>query len=591
MIIEPAQIRWRGDQVEATDYNDIYFRDDGLAEAERIFIRPGRIVAKAQAAQTLCIGELGFGMGTNFIAAAAAVLTHSQAHLRYVAIEKHPLSPADWQQVAQRAQQLKPLYARLTQPVLPLLAGWHERVFAEGRITLTLFHGDVVDGLAALEEQQRNPVDAWFLDGFTPSKNPDMWTPQIYAALAQLSSRDTSIASFTAAGHVRRGLAAVGFSIERLDQSPHKHHSLAGAFKPAGRQPQRAPDQVTVHGQGIGGACMARRLAEAGVTVRVCDPNPATGASARINTAVMHARLLGDGSPSAAFRHTSFHYTSAYLQGLDGFARTGVLQLQGPNMDARKLERITASYGNNDKHQRHWFARLGAAEAAALSGVAIDADALFFASAGVVDLPTLCAALLSHRNILLEANSALTPSGISDTEGIHVLCTAGGTRTFPGCDHLEISEVYGQLDRFTSPARLSNLPVVGNGYLVPDDTGVVLGASYEYRPWSQAQARNHNLQANQHLIPDADLTWQHSQRAARATSSDRMPIIGRLDGPAEIWLATAFGSMGTTAAPLAAAMVSNQLLGWSSGVSAAIEALTDPNRFARRQARRGIRHR
>ncbi len=591
MIIPAAEIRWHGAQAEATGYDDIYFRDDALAEAQQIFIQPGQIVPKAQTAETICIGELGFGMGTNFIAAATAVLQHSTAHLRYVAIEKHPLSPADWQQVAIRAQHHKPLYSALTEPVLPLLAGWHERVFAAGRITLTVFHGDVVDGLEALGQQQHNPVDAWFLDGFTPAKNPQMWTPQIYSALAQLSTRNTSVASFTAAGHVRRGLQAAGFEIKRLDQSPHKHHSLAGYYLHDGRQRRPAPSQVTVHGQGIGGASVARRLAESGISVRVLDHAPQNSASARIKAAVMHARLLGDGSPSAVFRHSSFHYTTAYLQAFSGFASTGVLQLQGPNMNAKKLQRITAAYGDNHEHQQHWLQQLSATQAEQLSGATIDADALYFPSAGVVDLPTLCQALLQHPNISQDSSDVLARPGPFDSEGINILCSAGGTRAFPGCDHLEISEVYGQLDRFKTASRLSNVPVVGNGYLVPDDEGVVLGASYEYSPWSQDKARSHNLQANQHLMPDAELIWQHSQRAARATSSDRMPIIGRLAGPTEMWLATAFGSMGTTAAPLAAAMVTNQILGWSSGVSADVEELTDPNRFARRQARRGIRHR
>ena len=591
MIIPAAEIRWQGTQAEATGFDDIYFRDDAMAEAEQIFIKPSQIVSRAQAAATLCIGELGFGMGTNFIAAATAVLAHSSARLRYVAIEKHPLSPADWQQVATRARQHKPLYRALTQPVLPLLAGWHERVFAGGRITLTVFHGDVVEGLEALALQQHNPVDAWFLDGFTPAKNPQMWTPQIYSALAELSTRNTTVASFTAAGHVRRGLHAAGFEIERLDQSPHKHHSLAGYYPHNGRQRRPKPSQVTVHGQGLGGASVARRLAESGVCVRVVDPAPHTSASARIKAAVMHARLLGDGSPSAVFRHSSFHYTTAYLQAFSGFARTGVLQLQGPNMNAKKLQRITAAYGDNHEHQQHWLQQLSATQAAQLSGASIDADALFFPTAGVVDLPTLCQALLDHPNIMQDCTDTLAKPDLFDAQGTHILCSAGGTRAFPGCDHLEISEVHGQLDRFRTTSQLSHLPIVGNGYLVPDNEGVVLGASYEYTPWTQDKARDHNLQANQHLIPGAKLSWQHSQRAARATSSDRMPIIGRLTGATEMWLATAFGSMGTTAAPLAAAMVTNQILGWCSGVSIDVEVLTDPNRFARRQARRGIRHR
>ncbi len=589
MIITPAEIRWHGDQADALAYDDIYFRDDAFAEAQRIFITPAQIVAKAKAKgetkATLCVGELGFGMGTNFIATAAAVLAHSNANLRYIAIEKHPLCQADWQHVLDRAQQHTDLLHTLAAPGFPLLAGWHERAFANGRITLTVFHGDVDTGLQDLQQRQQNPIDAWLLDGFTPAKNPDMWTPEIYARLAALSTRHTSIATFTAAGHVRRGLQAAGFTMQRLDQSPHKHHSSAGIYTQAGRSSLRQPEQVIVHGSGIGGACMARQLADQGLAVQVFDPGNPTN-PAPISAAVLHARLLGDGSAGAQFRHSSYHYATSCLKRLAGYQQTGALQLQGPNLNAKKLDRITAAYGAQQPEQRHWLQRVDAETASELSGLCIDQDSLYFPAAAVVNLPQLCSALLEHKNIAVVRRAAEF-----DKQALNVLCTAGGTRSFPGCEHLEISQIHGQLDYFDSNQLQARLPVVGNGYLVPTQSGCVLGASYEYTPWPADKARAHNEQINQHLTQSADLTWLSHERGVRAVSSDRMPLIGCLDTEQPLWIATAFGSLGTSAAPLAAAMLASQILGWMPPVSAEVENLTDPNRFARRQARRGIRHR
>lgn len=589
MIITPAEIRWRGDQADAVQYDDIYFRDDALAEAQTIFITPGQIVAKAkakgEAKATLCVGELGFGMGTNFIATAAAVLAHSNANLRYIAIEKHPLCQADWQHVLDRAEQHVDLVHTLADPGLPLLAGWHERVFANGRITLTVFHGDVGSGLQDLQLRQHNPIDAWLLDGFTPKKNPEMWTPEIYARLAELSTLDTSIATFTSAGHVRRGLQAAGFAMQRLDQSPHKHHSSAGFYTKAGRSCLSPPAKVIVHGAGIGGACMARLLANQGVAVQVFDPGGHPSAS-HIKAAVLHARLLGDGSAGAQFRANSYHYATSYLKGLPGYQETGALQLQGPNLNAKKLDRIAAAYGAQDTHQSHWLQRVDSVTASELSGFSIEQDSLFFPAAAVIDLPKLCNALLDHDRIEVVCRAAEF-----DKLAFNILCTAGGTRSFPGCDHLEISQIHGQLDYFSSDQLHARLPVVGNGYLVPTQSGCVLGASYEYTPWDADKARTHNQQINQHLTRSAALTWVSSERGARAVSSDRMPAVGCLDTEHPLWIATAFGSMGTSAAPLAAAMVASQILGWMPPVSADVENLTDPNRFARRQARRGLRHR
>jgi tRNA 5-methylaminomethyl-2-thiouridine biosynthesis bifunctional protein len=342
---------------------------------------------------------------------------------------------------------------------------------------------------------------------------------------------------------------------------------------------------VIVHGSGIGGACMARQLADQGLAVQVFDPGNPTN-PAPISAAVLHARLLGDGSAGAQFRHSSYHYATSCLKRLAGYQQTGALQLQGPNLNAKKLDRITAAYGAQQPEQRHWLQRVDAETASELSGLCIDQDSLYFPAAAVVNLPQLCSALLEHKNIAVVRRAAEF-----DKQALNVLCTAGGTRSFPGCEHLEISQIHGQLDYFDSNQLQARLPVVGNGYLVPTQSGCVLGASYEYTPWPADKARAHNEQINQHLTQSADLTWLSHERGVRAVSSDRMPLIGCLDTEQPLWIATAFGSLGTSAAPLAAAMLASQILGWMPPVSAEVENLTDPNRFARRQARRGIRHR
>ena len=545
----------------------------------------------AQRKKQLCVAELGFGTGLNFAVCASEVLAHSDARLHFISFEKHPLRQDDWHTIVrQRAAEL-PIYRALSDQPLPVVAGWQRRLWADGRIMVSVFHGEVAEGLADLVTRQTNPVDAWFLDGFAPGKNPSMWTPQIYQQLARMAHADTTVATFSAAGHVRRGLQAAGFAMRRIDQQPHKRESLAGTFTgDTTREPKTAPVQVSIHGAGIGGACMARHLAEAQVAVGVFDPGGVAGGASSIDATVMHSRLLADGSADAELRGAAFHYASNFVRRFAGFSASGVLQTQGPNLDAAKLTRLNQAYDASNPDQHHWIQYLEAEQATRLAGTHINGDALLFPSAGVVDLPVLCASLLQHPLIeVVESRADLT------SEHLNVICTGTGARQFPGCDWLEMVDVYGQVDWFTAPS-LANLPVIGNGYLVPTGDGCALGATYEHTPWPVAEATTHNLDMNAHFVQQAglqpaDLLWQRRSRGARAVTSDRVPVIGEIQcGDDMAWIATGFGSMGTTLAPLAAAIVSSEISGWLAPVSARVQALIRPERFLERQARRGVRH-
>ncbi len=592
MPLRSANISWQAGQPRSADFGDIYFSEDGIAETLRVFIEPSDILAMVREQPQLCIGELGFGTGLNFAVCAREVMQRSSVQLHFVAFEKYPLTQQDWQRVFAWRGSALPVYAELRRNPLPVLPGWHQRTLAAGRIVLSVYHGDVASGLADLTARQRNPVDAWFLDGFAPAKNPSMWRPENFHLLARMSRQGTTISTFTAAGAVRRGLQAAGFTMRRVDQQPYKRESLAGVFaRSTTRKPQMPPTVVKIHGAGIGGACMARHLAEQNTPVQVYDPAGVARGASVIDAAVMHCRLLGDSSTDAELRVSAFHYASNYLQRFEGLLSEGVLQVQGPNLDARKLARIARAYDAGHSDQSYWIQHLDQTRARQLSATQVQGDALLFPTAGVIDLPLLCARLLEHPQIEVireRADFAL--------DQCNVVCSGSSARQFNGCDWLEITDVHGQLDWFATPP-LAKLPVIGNGYLVPTDEGCALGATYENTPWPAADATAHNLKLHAHYLADAglettDLRWLRRARGARAVTSDRVPLIGKFEmvgAQQQQWIATAFGSMGTSVAPLAAAMVTNEILGWMSPVSAEVQAAVLAERFRERQARRGVR--
>lgn len=614
-LLDGADLEWRDERPFAPRYDDIYYSHDASDEVRRVFIEPSCIDARinnAHIAQApaLTIGELGFGTGLNFLVAAQQVLAHSSPRLHFITCEAHPLRADDWARLARQRSNLA-LAQPLADHPLPLLRGWHRRVFAQGRITLSVFHGSADDALAQICAQQRVPIDAWFLDGFAPARNAAMWDAGLLRQIARTVSRGSTVTTFTAAGQVRRDLAAAGFAMRRVDQRPLKRESLAGVFEADGKTAPARVRHVHVLGAGIAGASVARHCADAGMSVTVSDPAGVAGGASGIAAAVLHARLLADGSPAAAWRAAAFHYASHWLAGREGVTSNGVLQLPGGSVTPARLELIGRTWGAHLVGHEHWLRNVSADEASELAGLTVaDADAeagLWFPNAAAVQPQTLCANLLTHPGIELRTDT--TPVERADAR---VVCAGEHSATLLDLDWLEIAAVGGQLDIFDAPGHAPRVPLVGRGYLVPAGARLALGATYEYTPWAAEQASQHNLDANAFCLnaqAQAFLAERlqsgegHSRsRGSRCVSSDRHPVVGRLDDEYRgfrapqnsaaadaipTWLSTAHGSMGMTSAPLAASVIASELAGWLPGVSAAVRESLLPQRFVARQARRG----
>ena len=325
--IAPAQLNWQGEQPVSGQFDDIYFSADGAQEVQRVFLQPSKVVdrASALASPWFTIAELGFGSGLNFIVSADEMLAKTDKTLHFISLEAHPLTPSDWRKVAA----LRPRSATaqaLAESPLPLLTGWHRRSMHKGRIQLSVFHGDVADGLRELTEFQRQPVDAWFLDGFTPSKNPLMWQRSVLNTVASLCRQGTTVATFTSAGQIRRDLAELGFTMTKVDQRPFKRTSLRGEYVRAVSSktlPATPPRQINVLGAGIAGASVARQLAELGLNVNVYDPCGVASGGSKMDVSALHARLLGDESPAAEFRARAFHHAQSIHTNYTAFRRTG----------------------------------------------------------------------------------------------------------------------------------------------------------------------------------------------------------------------------------------------------------------------------
>lgn len=218
MAGQAADILWReGGVPESLRFGDPYFSlDGGLDETRHVFLAGNGLPARF--APGFRIAETGFGTGLNLLAAWQAWRTTGQpGPLTYTAFEAYPMTPADMARAHAAFPAIAPLSAAL-------LAGFDGARFAAPDLILTVIPGDARATLPAWH----GVADAWFLDGFAPARNPELWEDDLIAAVAGHTAPGGTFATYTAAGHVRRALAAAGFTVERRAGYGRKRHMSAG---------------------------------------------------------------------------------------------------------------------------------------------------------------------------------------------------------------------------------------------------------------------------------------------------------------------------------------------------------------------------
>ncbi|OOR88773.1 hypothetical protein B0181_07710 [Moraxella caviae] len=339
--VSPAKIHWQTDhsgQVTpfSPTFDDVYFSHaGGLDESRYVFLQGNRLLerlANLATGKTFTVGETGFGTGLNFLALCELWQTlkscgqlAARTRLHFVSTEKFPLTKDDLRHAlaAWRTHlpQLTPFIdALIAQYPLPM-AGCHRLLIADD-ITLDLWLGDATDSLRTFGRANGGKVDAWFLDGFAPSKNSDLWSDELFLTLKNASRPDATLATFTAAGFVRRGLAAAGFIPVKQKGFGRKREMLT-AHLPAESSSERTeikhrPNHVAIVGAGVSGLCTALALAQRGIKITLIDKSaPIAGASGNPRALLAPKLSLLDGAHSH-LPTVSFLFAERFYRWLNG---------------------------------------------------------------------------------------------------------------------------------------------------------------------------------------------------------------------------------------------------------------------------------
>lgn len=627
-----AEIRWQDGQPFSQQFDDVYFsRDSGLAETQHVFLQHNQLEARWTSLnhEHFTIAETGFGTGLNFLCAwdLWRARAPNDARLHFVSCEKHPLKLEDLDMALQFWPSLQGLSKELLNQYQHLSEGIHNLVFDQGRVVLTLIIGDATQALSQLNAQ----VDAWFLDGFAPSKNPEIWQPALFAQMARLSHGETTFATFTSAGVVRRGLMEAGFTVNKVTGYGSKREMLCGQFVSIQKTQYEGIRKAIVIGGGIAGCATSHALATRGWQVSLIERHANVAEEASGNpVAVMYPRLAMQATLMSQLSLAGFLYSNRLIKRLtldtDTANPCGLLQLA---FDAREAERCKAV--REQTLPPDIVRYVSKEQASELAGITISHDALHFPEAGWVKPKAFCQALLtqaksqpmfSKHALRIEKSDGLwqvwDDETLLDESPVLIITAANETLNFAQTAHLPLQPVRGQvsLAPATPESRQLRTVLCTNSYVSPAiDDQHCIGATFspddtllDIREVDHAENMTMLNTISPALADNLEANRLQGRASLRAATPDYLPLLGMVLNADELinhppkhynkspvlpylqglYVNTGHGSKGITQAPLCAEILASAICGEPLPLASNIVAALDPNRFLLRKL--GLKH-
>ncbi len=617
MALKPAYLQWpeNSGALRSAAFDDIYFQpQQGREESYYVFLEKNRLPERFAAcgddkgAINMNIAELGFGTGLNFLL--TAQLWHrSKAHgeLLYVSIEKHPIISADLRRIFSFWPDLQEYTAPLLEQYPPPMQGFYHLYFPAIRTRLMLCLGDVAEVLPEI----RGKFDAWYLDGFSPAKNPDMWQEKLFPLIAARTKSGGTLATFSSAGSVRRGLEAAGFVVEKVKGFGVKR-DMTVAQMPAApvsaslKTPSlRRDKKIIVLGAGLAGASAAYACAQKGYDVTVIDRQPAAAQETSGNpVGVVYPKLTADHSPLGVYFQHGFFFTRhlATALKLPSWKPCGIVQLNVSEEMAERHRDLAACGFWPEEFMTYK-----------------EGTGMHFPLAGYLSPPELCRHLLDHPKIKTVYSRAV--SFLEELEADAIIIASGyDSKKFKQMMWLPSVSVRGQVTYLKENERSRDIHQVicHDGAISPAVNGIhYAGATFHREEPAVLELRTENdaenLQKLNKYFPAPGFTAADivgARAGYRTSMPDHLPAAGLCPDYAacvesfsdghqgrskkfvgkffeNIYLATGFGGQGLSGAPLAGEIIASQIAGDVLPVPESLMPYIAPERFILRDLKRG----
>ncbi|WP_032114703.1 bifunctional tRNA (5-methylaminomethyl-2-thiouridine)(34)-methyltransferase MnmD/FAD-dependent 5-carboxymethylaminomethyl-2-thiouridine(34) oxidoreductase MnmC [Candidatus Arsenophonus nilaparvatae] len=579
--ISQAKLSWNEQDIPISEhFGDVYYSNqNGLEESRYVFLAGNQLPNRffSHSAKQYVIAETGFGTGLNFMAVCQLFIQFRQQApnnqlqlLHYISFEKYPLSITDLLRVHQCWPELATFSKQICRQWPQSLPGCHRIVMENGAIILDLWFGDINIQLPQLKSNFFNKIDSWFLDGFAPAKNPQMWSEQLFTTMANWGRDGCTFATFTSAGIVRRGLEKAGFQVKKIKGFGRKREMLTGQLLANqqsdpqpwfARQAASTTEDIAIIGGGIASMMTALALLRRGsqVTLYCQDPSVAQNASGNRQGA-LYPLLTGHHDGLERFFITAFTFAKRYYIQLQQLGITfahdwnGLVQLAYDVKSRQKIDQILT---------KNWPADFAHHETRqtlqTICGVDVNHDGIYYPAAG-----WLCPAELTsnswqygqqqglishfnHRLIQLENSAAgwklLFKQGDMQRQITHktvIIANGHQLPLFSQTEKLPVSAVRGQVSHIPTTPILNQLQTTlcYAGYITPTHHQYhCLGASYKRHQLTLKYSKLEQQENYARLLtclPDVewtkeiDISQNASRQSIRCVTRDHLPMVGNV---------------------------------------------------------------
>ncbi|KKW82359.1 FAD-dependent cmnm(5)s(2)U34 oxidoreductase [Acinetobacter sp. AG1] len=620
--LQTAELDWEiVDDIEipiSKQFGDVYFsKDNGLLETRHVFLNGNDLTERLSQLhdyQYFCVGETGFGTGLNILTLWQLwqqVRLDNHSHLHVVSVEKFPLNKADLIRALNVWTELKPIAEKLIQQYPLPIAGCHRLSFPEERFSIDLWLGDAQDIFPTIPKTQA--VNAWFLDGFAPSCNPDMWQANVLDHIVRLSDFGTTFASFSVAGILKRGLKQHGIQISRPRGFGHKREMLKAIWLNASQEETDTADSkqditiqneseiassasvqrhIAIIGAGIAGLSSAWAFAQRGHQVTIYEQNePLSGASGN-PLALLSPKLCPIEQAHEHLMTLSWQHALNFYPRFKAFRPIQVEQIALKNAD--ELLELVEQYPENVLTANTTLECLPETELSSLT----------LHEAGAVSPHKLRDEILQHPNIRIEkakisrlesTDSQVTlwhdQQKIAITDHAVVCCAKQSAELFE--NYPVLKPIRGQVswvENSQRPLALDQAYSYGGYCMQLDASQLILGASF-YPNRDDAEVLTEDHVHNYELIhsicpqyaeqlPKLE-TWQ-GRASVRAQSLDYFPLVGKIQNLGQIYTFAGLGSKGFLFAPLCSEILAALILGELCPVPQSLLDKLNPQRFQKK---------
>jgi len=569
---EFAPFSLKNNTLFSEEFDDLYSSAKGaVAECNHVFIKGNNLKERFENLgenSKFYIGEIGFGIGINFLTTCKSWLDHTKQNqvLEFYSFDKYLFRLSDFKTLNVSCPDLKEYISELERNYPRNIQGAQKISLFGGRIILNLIIGEIDNTQEYIKLMDK--VDAWYFDGFSPSKNPDLWSIKLFKCIHKSCHENTTFSTYTSSGLVKNNLTESGFNHSRAMGFSDKRHMLKGTVDTQLKK-NTSNTKVAVIGSGIAGCVLSYTLAKKGIEVDLYEKSDSicSGASSH-ELLVTYPRLSAHDTAFGSFTLHSYIFATNFYKQLktDTWKKTGVIIL---NHDAATEKRQSSLLEKRADGEIYRY--IDPDEASEISGIDIKLNGLIYEDAGYILPEEMCKFLIESPKINIFTSSHIK-SIKKNREFFNLnigekkfeyqnVCVCAGSETANIVDIDGISIKRGQVTHIESLDNVSRikLPICAKGYISPRVNNIhLVGSSYSDSEDTDLSEEEHLYNLNNlKLVIDEEMNVITGQTGHRAVSKDHMPVVGMKDG---IYINTCHGSRASVTAPISAEIIASMIV-------------------------------